>query len=286
MKFVPKPIKGNVNVPEVSAGKEFLRLIAEILGVLLIIYIVLGLAVDLIAPRISIQTEKKIGKLFASKYDDKKYPQTREEIQQVLSGLVKNASLPKFDYSAHIEDSAQVNAMALPAGNIVVYSALLKQVRSKNELAMVLAHELGHFAHRDHLRGLGRGLIFLALSSVTLGTDSGVSKFLASTLSSVEMRFSQAQERAADIYAVELLYKTYGDAAGATDFYEKMASKEKISRVFYFFASHPYIKDRIAVINGVIREKRYPSGEKIAIEFPELAQSLVADKPAGICNKE
>ena len=270
MKFIPRQLEGNVNVSKVSAGKEFFRLVFEILGVLLIVYIVLGLAVDLIAPRVSINMESKIGKLYAGKTVSKKYPKAQEELQAVLNDLVKNASLPKFNYAARIEDSPLVNAMALPAGNIMVYSALLKQVRSKNELAMVLAHELGHFAHRDHLRGMGRGLVFLLLSSATLGADSQVSKFIATSISSVEMKFSQAQESDADMYALDLLYKTYGNVAGATDFYEKMAAKEKISRVFYLLASHPYIKDRIAKINAAIKEKGYPLGEEVPMEFKEL----------------
>ena len=46
-----------------------------------------------------------------------------------------------------------MNAVALPGGNIVVFAGLLKEIKSENELAMILGHELGHFAHRDHLRG-------------------------------------------------------------------------------------------------------------------------------------
>lgn len=272
MKFIPKELKGNVNISEVSAGKEFFRLILEILGVLLVVYIILGFAVDFIAPRISIDMESKIGRLYARGLSDKEYPKTREELQGILNDLVKNASLPRFDYTVHIEDSEQVNALAFPAGNIVVYSGLLKQAGSKNELAMVLAHELGHYARRDHLRGMGRGLVFLVLSSVTFGADSQVSKFIATSISSVEMKFSQSQESDADMYALDLLYKAYGNAAGATDFYRKMAAKEKVSRVLYFFASHPYIKDRIAKIGSAIKQKGYSSGQVTPIEFPELAK--------------
>ena len=41
----------------------------------------------------------------------------------------------------------------------VIYQGLLAQAESENELMMVLGHELGHFANRDHLRGLGRALL-------------------------------------------------------------------------------------------------------------------------------
>ena len=272
MKFVPKEIKENVNISKVPVWKEFLKLVIEILGAFLLIYIVLGLVLDYLAPRLSPEMERRISRIFAARFEDRKYPKTEEQIQGILNELVKNASLPRFDYTAHIEDSKEVNAVAFPAGNIIIYSALLKEVESKNELAMVLAHELGHYAHRDHLRGMGRGLVFLVLSSVTLGADSAISKLIGRVLSSTEMRFSQGQEKAADIHALELLYKTYNNAAGATDFYEKMAAKEKIPRIFYMFATHPYIKDRIDLINSLIKEKGYAVGTTTPIDFPELAK--------------
>jgi len=272
MKFIPKEIRENVNVSKVPAGREFLRLIAEILGAILIVYLALGFALDYIAPRISTDMEAAIGRIFSAKFADNKYPKTEEQVQGILNELLKRSSLPKFDYAAHITPSKEINALAFPAGNIIVYSALLKEVKSRNELAMVLAHELGHFAHRDHLRGLGRGFVLLVLSSVTLGTDSTVSKFIGNILSGAEMKFSQAQEKAADTYALGLLYKTYNNAAGAADFYQKMAAKEKIPRIFYFFATHPYIKDRIELINGIIKEKGYAVGFLTPIDFPELAK--------------
>ncbi|MEP0779976.1 M48 family metalloprotease [Microcoleus sp. ZQ-A2] len=45
--------------------------------------------------------------------------------------------------------------LALPGDAIVIYADLVQQAKSQNELMMVLGHELGHFAHRDHWRGLG-----------------------------------------------------------------------------------------------------------------------------------
>lgn len=264
MKYIPKEIKGNVNVSSVSAVKDFFELLAKILGAILFIYIVLGFAVDYIAPRISFDTELKLGGLFSRRFEKKERTKKEDYIQGILNRLVKHDdSLPKFDYKVYLEDSKEVNAVALPAGHIVIFSALLKETDSDNELAMVLSHELGHFVHKDHLRGLGRGLVFLVVSSALFGADSSISKFIINFISDVEMRFSQSQERKADIYALELLNRTYGNVAGALDFYEKMAKKEKIGKFFYLFASHPYPQDRINALKEEIKIKNYRDGEKI-----------------------
>jgi Zn-dependent protease with chaperone function len=73
-----------------------------------------------------------------------------------------------MQYKIHIIPDPRINAMALPGGNIVVFSALIKETGSENELAFVLAHELGHFANRDHLRGLGRRLLLLTASAALI----------------------------------------------------------------------------------------------------------------------
>jgi len=269
MKYTPKEIKGNVNVSSVSPVKDFFELLAKILGSLLLIYIILGFAVDYIAPRISVETEMKLGGLFSRKFEEKKKSNQEEYIQGILEKLVQHAdSLPGFDYKVYIEESKDVNALALPAGNIVVFSALLEQIDSDNELAMVLSHELGHFVQRDHLRGLGRSLVFLVISSALFGTDSSVNKFIANFISNIEMRFSQSQERRADIYALDLLDRTYGNVAGALDFYEKMAKKERIGKFFYLFASHPYPLDRIRALEEEIKNKNYKDGEKMSFGMP------------------
>src|SRR5690606_30989089 len=57
----------------------------------------------------------------------------------------------------------EANAIALPGGTIFVFEGLIDQARSPDELAGVIAHEIGHVAHRDGTRSVlqGAGLSFL-----------------------------------------------------------------------------------------------------------------------------
>lgn len=270
MKFRPKEIPGNVNISPSSPVKDFFELILKILGLFLALYILLGFAVDYIAPRIPEDTELKLGALFIKKYAHPSDIETEKRVQSILNKILPHAQkLPTFPYQIHITQSKEINAAAFPGGHIIVFTGLLQEMRSENELAMVLAHELGHFAHRDHLRGLGRGLLFLVLSTFFSGTDSSASKFIANSISKAEMRFSQGQESAADIYALELLNKTYGHSAGATDFFEKMSRKYPLPRFFFIFATHPYPKRRTQTIQNTIKEKGYTIGEKIPFSYQD-----------------
>lgn len=153
----------------------------------------------------------------------------------------------------------------MPGGNIIVFSGLIDSVESENELAFVLAHELGHFTHKDHLRGLGRGLVLLMSSISLFGSDSFITGFIMNSLSNVEMKFSQRQERMADLWALDLLNRRYGHIGGAIDFFEKMAKKEKKGRFLYFFATHPYPQSRVRALKEQIQSKGYLVKEKILL---------------------
>lgn len=270
MKFTPREIKNNVNISPTSPVKDFFELVIKILGFILVIYVLLGFAVDYIAPRISTNTELKLGKLFSARFERKERTHVELQLQQILDELIKKSQgLPPFTYKVYVEEAKDVNALALPGGNIVVLSALLKEVDSENELAMVLAHELGHFYHRDHLRGLGRSLVFLLISSTLFGSDSSTSKVVTNAVTNAEMRFSQVQEKAADLYALDLLNKTYGSVVGATDFFEKMSRKEKLWPILYIFASHPYPGSRVNALKETIKSKGYVIGQEIPFEYTQ-----------------
>jgi Zn-dependent protease with chaperone function len=154
----------------------------------------------------------------------------------------------------------------LPGRNIVLYSALLEEVNSENELAFVLAHELGHFQNRDHLRALGRGLVLLAISVVLFGEDSSLSQLIMNSLAGVNMKFSQRQERAADLLAADLLNEKYGHVGGAYDFLENIGAKSKVGPFSHYLASHPSPQDRLDALREHIRRKEYPQGEKTSLD--------------------
>ena len=116
-----------------------------------------------------------------------------------------------------IAASPQINALALPGGHVVVFSGLIDGMSSENGLAFVLAHELAHFKHRDHLRGMGRGLVLVAASAwsvAPLGTDLNAD----SGRQSRRCSYSQSREAAADAAALELHCK-YGDVGGAEELF-------------------------------------------------------------------
>jgi len=269
LKYTPKLLTKNVNISITHPLREFAILTAGILGALILVYVLLGFALEwVVVPRIPQSVERSLGELFLGNYAVEDSPE-RQYLQGILDRLVEHEPSQTLDYQIHVEENPMVNAMALPGGHIVLYQGLLDRVESENELAMILGHELGHFAERHHLKGLGRGLVLLVLSATLLGDQSGITQFLQDSLARVESRFSQRQEQQVDEFGLHLLQKTYHHVAGATDFFERIQKGEPEGPLSYFFASHPSPANRVDFLNELIASAQYPIGEKTPLDLPE-----------------
>ncbi|MDH3975320.1 MAG: M48 family metallopeptidase [Deltaproteobacteria bacterium] len=266
MKYTPKALEGNVNVTNVSPVKEFFVLMGGVLAIVIIIYAALGIAVDQMVERIPQKMDSLLGVVFSAKFSDEKRSDDEIKLQRMVDELIEKYPQMGSDYRVHIVDSRTVNAVAMPGGNIIIFSQLLSEIESENELAFILAHELGHFANRDHLRGLGRGLILIALSTMIMGQDSAATDFLMNSLVTAEMKFSQSQEKSADAFALEMLSRRYGHVSGAGDFFKRLNSKNKAGKIRYYFASHPHPEDRIKALDRLVKEKNYSMGEIKGVE--------------------
>jgi predicted Zn-dependent protease len=247
---------GNVNVTPGHPLKDVLRMLAIILGVLVLIYILLGFAVDLVAPHISPEMEKSLGRLFQSQFIAQKMPQKSKQLQTLLNNFLP-ALTPddrRLEYQVNVIRDDTVNAVALPGGMVVVFSGLLDKMDSNEEVAFVLAHELGHFHHRHHLRSLGRSLLTMIFSIAVLGENSSATQFIAASFYQMQMKYSRNQEKAADLFALNLLKKCYGSVDGALKFMEKQVLREKSSLAFYYFSSHPHPQQRLEYIRKAFKD--------------------------------
>jgi len=255
MKYTPRQPETNVNVTPTSPLKEFLVLSGSLLAITVAVYFLLGFAVDLIIPHISPETEKKMSVIFGNLAEkETAFPEKQRKLQALLDTIQCDCAKLPYDFKIHIKEADTVNALAIPGGHIIVFTGLLDKVASENELAYILGHEIGHYAKRDHLRGLGRALIFMTISAVLFGTDSSIGNMVGHGLSISEMSFSRKQETMADEFGLTMLNCTYGHVGGATDFFFRI-SKEKDPSIFgHYFSSHPENQDRINHINRLIKD--------------------------------
>ncbi len=267
MKFTPKSLREEVNVSAENPLREFFLLAGGILGAFLLVYVVLGFSLDFAIARIDPDLENRLGSLLLPALVEEESDTTAgRRLQELLDSLTAEMESGDRVYRVHLVPSKEANALALPGGHIVVLSGLVREAASENELAMILGHELGHFRNRDHLRGLGRGLVLVFLSSLLFGADSSLADLATSLLGGAEMRFSQRQELQADAWGMELLVHKYGHAGGATSFFRRLAKKEDGKELAYLFASHPYPRERVEALEEAIAVKEIPRGDTLPLD--------------------
>ncbi|TNF47940.1 MAG: M48 family metallopeptidase [Deltaproteobacteria bacterium] len=257
MKFTPKHIDENVNVSKTHPLVELAWLVGGMLLLAVVFYLVLGVTADLAVAKIPIKAEVWLGEHFVDSFEANEDEPLRRRLQTLLDNLPADSPLHNYTFTVQLVKNKEINALALPGGHIVVFSGLVEQAESENELAMVLAHELGHFAHRDHLERLGRGLGLTVATMLVFGEDSAVSRLVSNLFLVTESSYSRQQESEADRFGLDLLVSSYGHAGGAADFFARVGKKAG-SRGPYLLASHPHPDDRIEELQRLIRENGYP----------------------------
>lgn len=246
-------------------NRQLLVLLGLFLGTIVLIVWVVGWIANGLVWFIPPSVEQQLGRAIVPIYAAQSQPSaTQDTLNELLDRL--ETHLPSElhegrDYQVLYVPQDVVNAIAIPGDRVIIYEGLLEDMESENELMMVLGHELGHFANRDHLRGLGRQvLVRLALAAV-LGDAGSIGAIATSSSSMIaNAQFSQQQEYQADEVGLTLLNQVYGQVAGATDFFTRLMEQEGLNLAI--LASHPASEKRIERINTLIQDRNYTIGER------------------------
>jgi len=285
VKFTPRPLRENVNVSPSHPLVELAWMLGGLALVLAVLYAAIGTAVDVVAERLPSGAEDWLGRQALAHFPADDNPALEQRLQDLLTTLPADSPLRQSPLRVVVADNATINALALPGRTIVVFRGLLEAVASENELDMVLAHELGHFSHRDHLRGLGRGLVATFLTVAIFGTESSAADVMANLTLSFDARYSQRQEAAADAWGLDLLVARHGHAGGAVDFFARMNRRDDAPRIAYLRASHPHPDERIRNLEEQITREGYrldpvvPLDGRSLLDQPTSPPLAPADSP-------
>jgi predicted Zn-dependent protease len=139
------------------------------------------------------------------------------------------------------------NAIALPGGKIYLFDALLQKANSPDEVAGIIAHELGHAHHRHNMRTLiyNGGSSFLI--GLLLGDITGGSAVIFATRSLLQASHSREAEQEADDFAYTTMRKLGRSPVPMAELLFRITGAEgKQLRGFSILSSHPLTEDRLA----------------------------------------
>jgi predicted Zn-dependent protease len=180
-------------------------------------------------------------------------------INKIGQRLARISDRQDYTYNFFVIESKELNAFTTPGGNIYIYTGLLEKLQTEDQIAFVLAHEMGHCAARHTTKkfqaALGYNLIGnILLSRVQEGSMRQVASLSSGAIMSlVFSAYGRHDEYEADRLGVKYLYLAGYEPQGAIDslgvLQREMQNDRKIPLIL---RSHPYLDDRVEAVKKEI----------------------------------
>lgn len=183
-------------------------------------------------------------------------------LRRVAQRVLRRADDGKkpWEYSFDVVDSQEVNAFALPGGPTFFYTGLLNRMKTEDELAAVLCHELTHvrrehwaYQYRDQQKAnalFTLGALILRPSRDALNVASLGLEVL------IDLPFSRKHETEADMGGYDLMVAAGYNPQGMVDVFETLRKASGGGKPPEFFSTHPDDKNRIRRVQERIEKDR------------------------------
>jgi predicted Zn-dependent protease len=207
--------------------------------------------------------------------------------RDACSGSQGNAALSKLvetlrgagHFEAQLQPavlpSALSNALALPGGKIYLLDGLLQKAENPDEIAGVIAHEMGHVIHRDQTRMIieNGGTSFLI--GLLFGDITGSGAAIFTTRSLFQASYSREAEANADAFAIDTMHALGRSPAPMGELLFRVTGAQG-ARSIGILASHPLTEERRALMR---REDRPATGPEL-LSGAEWAALKAVCRPA------
>ncbi len=191
----------------------------------------------------------------ARELDAKSTPLVDPKLNDMSAKMAKALDLPRI--KVHLYEIEPVNGLAAPDGRIFITRGFYNKFRqgavTAEELASVIAHELGHVALGHSRRRMidfsGQNALRTALAMVLGRIIPGIGVLIANGLTSLlAARLSRGDEYEADAYAAALLTKAGIGIGPQISLFEKLdaLSQNGAGRPPAWLLSHPKTEERVA----------------------------------------
>jgi beta-barrel assembly-enhancing protease len=206
-----------------------------------------------LAPLIPSSFEKKMGDAlvgdFGGRFCD------GEKGSAALKKLGRSLDKDISDLQIEVANIDMLNAVALPGGKIIIFQGLLSQARSPDEVAGVLAHEMGHVRKRHVMQSLLRQM---GLSFVLGGLDGNAGSVVNGALGAT---YTRSAETEADQFSMAALSAANVSPVATAAFFERLAKmdgsaegNEQMQAVTGYLSSHPLSTSRKKAFENSVKK--------------------------------
>jgi beta-barrel assembly-enhancing protease len=198
-----------------------------------------------LAPIIPASVEKNLGEAlvgdFGGRFCDT--PKGKAALAKMTNALDANGK----ELQVEVANIDMLNAVALPGGKVVIFQGLLNEAKTPDEVAGVLAHEIGHVRERHVMQGMLRQM---GLAVVLGGFDGNGGATLNNLLATT---YTRASEEEADAHSIKALQTASISPMGTADFFDRlsrmdgsdqMQKDDRGRAIATYTSSHPLSADR------------------------------------------
>jgi predicted Zn-dependent protease len=178
-----------------------------------------------------------------------------ERTEGILLRLKEVCDRKELVYTVKVIEDEMINAVSLPGGYIYVFKGLLDKIKDDNQLAGVIAHEMGHITAKHAVKRLQSSYGYMALQALAISSGSSdLAQGTAAIYTTMFYAFSQKDEFQADQLAVKYTQKAGYNPSAMIDVLKLLQEQERKVpyRPVSYFRTHPYINERIASLNKEI----------------------------------
>jgi predicted Zn-dependent protease len=182
------------------------------------------------------------------------------EVVMVGQGLVERSDARRSPYADNfhfylLDDPRTVNAFALPGGQIFLTRGLFERLASEDQLAAVLAHEIGHVVGRHSSEQMAKGQLGKTLATaVGLGASGGERSTLKTMMAAMaanqvlQLRYGRADESESDETGMKYMAQAGYDPHAMLELMQILAEASDGPRPPEFLSSHPLPETRMVRI--------------------------------------
>lgn len=185
-------------------------------------------------------------------------PEGRAALDKMAGKLLADMDV-RLPVRVDVVESPIVNAVALPGGRVLIFAPLLEQSQSADEVAGVLAHEIGHVQMSHPMHGAIRSSASTGVVGLFFGDFIGAGMLAGVGEQLLNASHTREAERAADQFAVERMAAANASSAEMAKFFTRMREEHGEGGLFGgYMASHPSFSEREAMLIGASVAKPEP----------------------------
>ncbi|MCU0666830.1 MAG: Maf and M48 domain-containing protein [Candidatus Omnitrophica bacterium] len=199
-----------------------------------------------------------IAKQIEKEYKPVNDPLMQKRVEDIGEKIAAVCDRKDIIYHFIVLDEDEVNAVSLPGGHVYIFRGLIEKATDDDQLAGVIAHEVGHIVARHSIKKLQGSQIytvFRVLLAQAAAEGSGVAADQAFT--ELMLGYSREDELLADQLAARYAKLAGYDPKGMIAFLGKLEdiNKRRPPREYSYYKTHPYVPDRIRVVKEELGEK-------------------------------